>query len=87
MNTLFFNSPSQMTVSEMTGDLPCDATLFEASTADDFQRLCIDAAEDMSRLPSLKEWILSLLQDRWFGDDSSGLPRFEPCHMMISIFG
>ncbi|KAH7069228.1 hypothetical protein BKA63DRAFT_451013 [Paraphoma chrysanthemicola] len=51
---VFFNSAPHVSISEMTGDLPCAAELFEAETAPEFERL-----EQMTPLGTRKAPILS----------------------------
>lgn len=41
---MFYNSPPQMLVGEMTGNLPCRDELFEAEDASTFERLIFSPA-------------------------------------------
>ncbi|KAH7128488.1 hypothetical protein B0J11DRAFT_459120 [Dendryphion nanum] len=86
MNTLFFKSPPQISISEMTGDLPCADTLFEASTATEFTRLARSAPSSSSRGPSLESWISSLMAETWLGPEDPSLNWLEPYHLMMAIF-
>jgi len=85
MNTLCFNNPPQMTMEEMTGDLPCPIAFFEASTPAEFEHLI--SAHSIPNLPSLKDWISSLLHETQPATKNSSSLRVDPGHMMISIAG
>jgi hypothetical protein len=87
MNTLFFNSPPQMMMSEMSGDLPCMDAVFEASTAVEFEQLSDTSADSDPVIPALNEWISSLLQENWIGANHPSVRSIEPGHLLISIFG
>ncbi|KAH7111326.1 hypothetical protein B0J11DRAFT_447653, partial [Dendryphion nanum] len=86
MNTLFFKSPPQISVSEMYGDLPCADLLFEAPTAAEFTRLAGSIASSTSKRPSLKSWISSLMEETWSGPEDTSLIWLESYHLMMSIF-
>lgn len=87
MNTVFFNIPPQIAMSEMVGNLPSSNTLFNASTPDEFARLVSMRAHHLHRLPSLRDWVGNLMQEQYSMSEDLILTSLEPNHMMIGIFG
>lgn len=57
---VFFNSPPQVAISEMFGDLPCGEKLFEAESALAFERIALQELPEMPG-PTLSDLVPSLL--------------------------
>lgn len=87
MNTVFFNNPPLLTVSEMDGDLPSASTLFEASTPAEYAKVGATLVHPTPLTLSVKNWVSLLLQEAWPGPEAADFLSAEPKHMMIIIFG
>lgn len=87
MNTVFFNIPPQIAMSEMVGNLPSSNTLFNASTRGEFAHLVTTRTHYLHHLPSLSDWVGNLMQEQYSMSEDVILASLEPNHMMIGIFG
>lgn len=78
--TLSCNSPSIIPFLEMSGDLPCDSTLWDADSAPAYE---LSRMSRMGISPSLKELMHKLLVDERQLDECSGdIPLFH-LHVML----
>jgi hypothetical protein len=87
MSTLFFKSPSQITVSEMCGDLPNTDEVFEASTLEQFSQLKATPHHFEPRSRSLKDLTALFFHDDWAGSESPDLSPVGSEQMLTLIFG
>ena len=81
-----FNHVPQMTVAEMTGDMPCGDALFEAETEQKFLALRSSAPQQYSQRRSLKEWIFWYMHDEWEAP-SDWSAVLEPKDVLFHIIG
>lgn len=52
---VFYNKPPEVSISEMTGDFPCEGELFEAGTAPEYERVALRLVSSASSSRSLCE--------------------------------
>lgn len=78
-HALFYNSPPQMAISELTGHFPCDDQVFEAETAGEFEKLV--SAEKRELPPSPSSLVGSLLH----GPLPETLPRLLSEHQLAIV--
>ena len=83
----FFNSPPQVFVSEMVGDMPSQEHLFEAETAEEFQRLVSLPPSSLGESSSLAEHVSSLLSEAWPGSDDQSYQNLTSGGLMMIISG
>jgi hypothetical protein len=86
MNTLFFKSPPQITVSEMSADLPSTDVAFEASGCTEVQSGA-SSSRSPSKSGSLKNLMSLLLGEVWLGIKALDLAWFSTEHLMCLMFG
>jgi hypothetical protein len=87
MSTLFFKSPSQITMAEMCGDLPSMDSIFEASSPTEYSQIAQMATGPPFSRPSLKELIALLLDENWKGAESTEWATMGSEHLILVIFG
>jgi hypothetical protein len=88
MDTFFFSLLPKMAIAEVSQTLPCNDVLFDASTPDEFHRLCTQSSRLSHQKPSIKQLISSLMGENWSDEQNKSLlDSLELRHLMICIFG
>ncbi|KAF1845290.1 uncharacterized protein K460DRAFT_311499, partial [Cucurbitaria berberidis CBS 394.84] len=86
MSTMFFKSPPQITVAEVSGDLPSADALFEASSSAEFSQV-VDSFEPFElRTRSLKNLVSLFLGDEWTGPEAPSLAVIGSEHLISLLF-
>ena len=86
-STLFFKSSPQITIAEMSGDLPSDDMLFNASTSAEFSEAVHDSTPLKLQKRSLKDLMATLLQENWLGPDDPQLNSLSIEQLTTLMFG
>ncbi|KAF7554812.1 hypothetical protein G7Z17_g2665 [Cylindrodendrum hubeiense] len=82
-HTIFHRTPPRLTLSEMTGSLPCNEELFSTPSFEPQQReLWIQSA---SKIPSTEQGICLLMGDEWGDDYSSKFGQLNHLDLFILI--
>jgi hypothetical protein len=88
MDTFFFSLLPKMAIAEVSQTLPCNDVLFDASTPEEFNRLCTQSAPLSHQKPSIKQLIAFLMGENWSDEQNKSLlDSLELRHLMICIFG
>lgn len=88
MDTFFFSLLPKTAIAEVSQTLPCNDVLFDASTPEEFSKLCTQSARLSNQKPSIKQLISSLMSESWSNEESNPLlDILELRLLMICIFG
>jgi hypothetical protein len=88
MDTFFFSLLPKIAIAEVSQRLPCNDVLFDASTPEEFRRLCTQSTRLPHQKPSIKQLISSLMSKDWSHEQKDSLLGVLDLRLlMICIFG
>ena len=88
MATFFFSSVPKIAIAEVSQTLPCNDVLYDAATAEDYNRLRTQSKRLARPKPSIKQLVSALMNEDW-SDEQKGplIDVLEHRLLMIGIFG
>jgi hypothetical protein len=87
LSTILFKDPPNITITEMTGDLPVTDAIFDATTPAEFTELVATSTHRESQMRSLKDIVQLLLHGDHVNPDASNLAFIGLEHLSMLMFG
>jgi hypothetical protein len=87
LSTVLFKDPPNITIAEMTGDLPVTDAIFDAATPVEFTKLIATSTHREPQMRSLRDIMQSVLHGDDVNPDASNLAFIGLEHLSTLMFG
>jgi hypothetical protein len=87
LSTILFKDPPNITIAEMTGDLPVADAIFDAATPAEFKKLIATSTHREPQMRSLRDIVQLVLHSDHVNSDASTLAFIGLEHLSTLMFG
>jgi hypothetical protein len=87
LSTVLFKDPPNITIAEMTGDLPVTHAIFDAATPAEFTKLIATSTHPELQMRSLRDMVQLVLHSGHVDPDASNLAFIGLEHLSTLMFG